>query len=127
MTMDWSATMLDAAGVAPHPEYPLDGISLLPLLRDAGHRFPRPLYWRMKHRDQRALRDGDWKYLQVDGHDYLFDLSRRRTRTRQPRRARAGGWRRCARGGWRGMRRCRRFRREALVSLGYSAKDMPQR
>jgi arylsulfatase A-like enzyme len=37
MTMDWSATMLDAAGVAAHPGYPLDGVSLLPVLRDAGH------------------------------------------------------------------------------------------
>ena len=38
------------------------------------HRFARPLYWRMKHRDQRALRDGDWKYLKVDDHEYLFDV-----------------------------------------------------
>ena len=29
----------------------------------------------MSHRQQRALRDGDWKYLSVDGHEYLFDLS----------------------------------------------------
>ena len=28
----------------------------------------------MNHRGQRALRDGDWKYLRVDGHDYLFDI-----------------------------------------------------
>ena len=35
MTMDWSATMLEAAGVAPHPDYPLDGISLLDVLRDS--------------------------------------------------------------------------------------------
>ena len=40
ITMDWVATFLDAAGVAPHPEYPLDGISLLPVLErpDAPHR-----------------------------------------------------------------------------------------
>ena len=36
--------------------------------------FDRPLYWRMNHRGQRALRDGRWKYLRVDGHDYLFDI-----------------------------------------------------
>ena len=36
MTMDWSATMLDAAGVQADPDYPLDGVSLLPVLRDAG-------------------------------------------------------------------------------------------
>jgi hypothetical protein len=28
----------------------------------------------MNHRGQRALRDGDWKYLRVDGHDYLFNI-----------------------------------------------------
>ena len=28
----------------------------------------------MNHRGQRALRDGDWKYLQVDGNDYLFNI-----------------------------------------------------
>jgi arylsulfatase A-like enzyme len=38
------------------------------------HRFARPLHWRMNHRGQRALRDGDWKYLRVDGHDYLFNI-----------------------------------------------------
>ena len=32
MTMDWSATMLDGAGVAADPRYPLDGVSLLPVL-----------------------------------------------------------------------------------------------
>ena len=36
MTMDWSATMLDAAGVAADPAYPLDGVSLLPVLRRPG-------------------------------------------------------------------------------------------
>ncbi|MBC5765386.1 sulfatase family protein [Ramlibacter albus] len=75
MTMDWSATVLDAAGVAADPAYPLDGISLLPVLRGASHSFERPMHWRMNHRGQRALRDGPWKYLRVDGHDYLFDVS----------------------------------------------------
>ncbi|HET7837053.1 MAG TPA: sulfatase-like hydrolase/transferase, partial [Variovorax sp.] len=74
MTMDWSATMLAAAGVAADPGYPLDGVSLLPVLRDAGKTFARPLHWRMNHRGQRALRDGDWKYLQVDGNEYLFNI-----------------------------------------------------
>ena len=37
MTMDWTATMLEAAGVAADPDYPLDGVSLLPVLRRSGH------------------------------------------------------------------------------------------
>ncbi|MDN4588659.1 twin-arginine translocation pathway signal protein [Xenophilus aerolatus] len=127
MTMDWSATMLDAAGVAAHPDYPLDGVSLLPVLRDAGHSFERPLHWRMNHRGQRALREGDWKYLRVDGNDYLFNIP--------------GDERERANLGKKEPERLERMRQaweawnasmppipeDATVSLGYSVKDMPQR
>jgi len=75
MTMDWTATVLDAAGVAPHEDFPLDGVSMLGVLHGKPE-FERKLYWRTKHRGQRASRQGDWKYLQVDGYSYLFDLSR---------------------------------------------------
>jgi hypothetical protein len=30
----------------------------------------------MKFRNQRAMRSGDWKYLSLDGDEFLFDLSR---------------------------------------------------
>lgn len=75
ITMDWAATMLAAAGVSPHSDYPMDGLSLLPLFDDALWDPQRALYWRMKHRQQRALREGVWKYLAMDGHEYLFDLA----------------------------------------------------
>lgn len=75
MTMDWSTTVIDAAGARPDPAYPLDGVSLLPVLHGTAATFERPLYWRMNHRSQRALRMGDWKYLRVDEHDYLFNLA----------------------------------------------------
>jgi len=74
ITMDWVATFLAAAGVRAHPEHPLDGMSLLPALRDPDARTERALFWRMKHRDQRAVRDGRWKYLAVGANEYLFDL-----------------------------------------------------
>jgi arylsulfatase A-like enzyme len=76
ITMDWVATFLDAAGASPDADHPLDGMSLLPVLRDPAAVRPRELYWRMKHRRQRAVRSGPWKYLSMDGHEYLFDLSR---------------------------------------------------
>jgi arylsulfatase A-like enzyme len=76
ITMDWAATFLAAAGVDPHPDFPLDGVSLLPLLKDPMWRPPRDLFWRTAHRQQRALLRGHLKYLRVDGHDYLFDLAR---------------------------------------------------
>ncbi|MES3004331.1 MAG: sulfatase-like hydrolase/transferase [Pseudomonadota bacterium] len=127
MTMDWSATMLDAAGVAADPAYPLDGVSLLPVLRDASHAFERPLHWRMKHRGQRALRDGDWKYLRVDGIDYLFNIAsdereRANHAAREPQRLAA------MRAGWeRWNQTMPAIPEDATVSLGYSAQDMPQR
>lgn len=78
ITMDWVATMLEAAGVAGHADYPLDGVSMMPLLKDPAWRPARNLYWRMAHRKQRALlsESGQWKYLRIEEHDYLFDLNR---------------------------------------------------
>ena len=76
ITMDWVATFLEAAGVAPHPDYPLDGISLLRTLGDPDARIERDLYWRMKFRTQKAMRSGPWKYLSLDGDEFLFDLSK---------------------------------------------------
>lgn len=127
MTMDWSATFLDAAGVTAAPDYPLDGVSLLPVLRDATHRFERPLYFRMNHRGQRALRQGDWKYLRVDGNDYLFNIpaderERANHGPREPQRLEAM---RAAWEAWNATMPA--IPADATVSLGYGARDMPQR
>jgi arylsulfatase A-like enzyme len=70
ITMDWVATFLNAAGVAPHPDYPMDGVDLL------ADESPRKLYWRMKFREQKALRSGRWKYLAIEGNEFLFDVVR---------------------------------------------------
>ncbi len=127
MTMDWSATLLDVAGVSADPAYPLDGISLRPVLQDARQTFERPLHWRMNHRGQRALRLGDWKYLRVDGHDYLFNIpSDERERAnlahREPDRLQT------MREAWETWNASMPpIPADATVSLGYSAKDMPQR
>ncbi|MGE3571721.1 MAG: sulfatase-like hydrolase/transferase [Burkholderiales bacterium] len=75
ITMDWTATMLEAAGVAPHPDYPLDGLSQMPVLKDPAATFARELFWRMKHRDQRAARSGDWKYFASEDGEFLFNLA----------------------------------------------------
>ena len=127
MTMDWSATMLDAAGVAPDPAFALDGVSLLRVLQRDGQEFDRPLHWRMNHRDQRALRDGDWKYLRVDGHDYLFNLpaderERANLGGREPQRLAA------MREAWETWNATMPpIPIDATISLGYSVQDMPQR
>lgn len=127
LTMDWSATLLELGHAQPHPDYPPDGVSLAQVLRDPSAQFPRPMYWRMLHRGQRAYRDGHWKYLRVDGHDYLFNLhqderERANLALREPERLER------MRAQWeewnRGMPP---IPPDATVSLGYSVRDMPQR
>ena len=59
-TMDWTATLLAAAGGEPHPDYPLDGTNLLGWL-ESGEWVPHDLRWRTRR--QGALRRGKWKLL----------------------------------------------------------------
>ncbi len=75
ISMDWLPTLLAAAGTAPHPDYPSDGRNLLPQILGQAAPVPRTLHWRYKARNQRALRDGDWKYLQINGNEFLFNLA----------------------------------------------------
>jgi arylsulfatase A-like enzyme len=75
MTMDWTATVLDIAQAQPPAGHVLDGLSMRPTMQDAQKTFERPMFWRMKYKQQRAHREGDWKYLQVDDNEYLFNLS----------------------------------------------------
>jgi arylsulfatase A-like enzyme len=73
ISMDLTATCLDAAGL-PLSELDLDGQSLLQHLTAGELATPRTLYWRMKHRQQEAVREGNWKYLRVQDRTFLFDL-----------------------------------------------------
>ena len=67
--MDWMPTFLAASGVDEHPDYPLDGVDLF------GEEVERNLYWRMVFRNQKAMRSGNWKYLSIEGSEFLYDLS----------------------------------------------------
>ncbi|MDZ4283935.1 MAG: sulfatase-like hydrolase/transferase [Hydrogenophaga sp.] len=127
MTMDWSATLLEAGGGEADPDWPLDGVSLLKVLREPAQRFERALYWRMNHRGQRALREGDWKYLQVDGHEYLFNIGKDE-RERANLAAREPGRLERMRAQWLAWNESvPPIPSDASVSLGFSVKDMPQR
>ena len=75
ITMDWVATFLETAGVRPHADYPLDGLSLLEVLANPGAIIARDLFWRMKYRSQRAVRSGDWKYFASEDGEFLFNLA----------------------------------------------------
>jgi len=66
ITMDWTATMLDAAGTSPADSHPTDGVSLLPWLVEGTGYPDHDLFWRIA--SQGALRRGRFKYVR-DGRD----------------------------------------------------------
>lgn len=74
ITMDWVATLFAAAGVKADPSSPLDGVNLLPELSRMTTPQPRKLFWRYKANHQRAVREGDHKYLKIGPHEYLFNV-----------------------------------------------------
>ncbi len=75
ITMDWTATILALAKAKPAAGFPLDGIDLMPVCRDRKKVTTRTLYWRVFQRNkQKAMRDGDWKYLKDEKGEYLFNL-----------------------------------------------------
>ena len=89
ISMDWMPTLLAAAGAQPDPSYPLDGMSLLPALTQNAAPVSRKLFWRFKNDAQRAMRDGDMKWLQIGENTFLFNvvndpLERANLKDRQP-------------------------------------------
>ncbi|MFC5748790.1 sulfatase [Actinomadura rugatobispora] len=72
ITQDWTATILEAAGVEPAASHPLDGRSLAPYLLQGAKAPEHDLFWRT--RSSRALRRGRWKYLRATTADALYDL-----------------------------------------------------
>ncbi|MEZ5535643.1 MAG: sulfatase-like hydrolase/transferase [Thiolinea sp.] len=127
LTMDWTATILDIAGAQLPEGHTLDGVSMQPTLQNPQQTFDRPMYWRMKHRDQRAVRVGDWKYLKVDEYEYLFNVvkdarERANQAKREPERLAAlreqyMEW----------AAQVPPVPEDARVSLVYTLADMPQR
>lgn len=59
-------TLLAACGVFVDPAYPSDGENLLPQILNT--KIPikqRKLFWRFQASSQRAIREGEYKYLQI--------------------------------------------------------------
>lgn len=76
ITMDLTATILSATGSSVPAGYPLDGIDLLPHLRNMQSTVDRRLFWRRPTPSvQAAVREGRWKLLADGAHLFLFDLS----------------------------------------------------
>ena len=89
ISMDWLPTLLAAAGAAPDPAYPPDGMNLMPALTQNAAPVPRKLFWRYRFHAQRAMRDGDMKWLKIDDNTFLFNvaadpLERANLKDRQP-------------------------------------------
>ncbi len=74
ITMDFLPTLLAAAGVTPDASRPPDGISLLPAFEDASSVRERELFWRYHAHGQAAMRRGQYKFLRIEGTEYLFDV-----------------------------------------------------
>ena len=75
ITMDWSKTILAVGGANENKGFPLDGINLMPILRGEKKNIERTFYWRtFQRKKQKAIRVGDWKYLQDEKGEYLFHL-----------------------------------------------------
>ncbi|MGZ5287017.1 MAG: sulfatase-like hydrolase/transferase [Flavisolibacter sp.] len=75
ITMDWSATILDAAGVKVLSD--LDGVSLLSFFKKPSKTFDRNFFWRLNQRvKQMAHIEGQWKYVKDDKGEYLFNLEK---------------------------------------------------
>ncbi|MCP2256023.1 Arylsulfatase A [Prauserella aidingensis] len=78
-SMDWTPTLLAAADVAPHPDYPMDGRDLSDYLWGSGRDPEGDVFWRVV--DQGAIRRGRWKYwVSIDVErqvieERLFNLS----------------------------------------------------
>ncbi len=77
IAMDLTATILDVAGVKDVAAS-LDGISLIPYLREEQPPITRQFFWRADSSSfgkQRAIRDGKWKYIEHGYTQFLFDLN----------------------------------------------------
>ncbi|MDP4262857.1 MAG: sulfatase [Bacteroidota bacterium] len=76
ITMDWTATILSLAKAKADPAFPLDGVDLMPVCLGKKKSFSRTFYWRVFQRSrQKAIREGNWKYLKDEKGEYLFDVS----------------------------------------------------
>lgn len=85
-TIDFYPTFCEAAGIKPDPRQRLDGVSMMPTLRNPGAKVEREtLYWHYplpkRHflggRSSGAIRRGDWKLVEFfdTGESELYNLA----------------------------------------------------
>ena len=80
-SVDFYPTFLEIVGAKGSPNQPLDGESILPLLRQTGTLDRDAIYWHYPHyhhsRPAGAIREGDYKLIEFyeDGRLELYDLA----------------------------------------------------
>jgi arylsulfatase A-like enzyme len=86
ITHDFYPTLLQIAGLPLQPEQHLDGVSVIPLLKQNGELAPRPLFWHFPNyigarhpnaaRPMSVVRSGDFKLLESleDNRVELYNL-----------------------------------------------------
>lgn len=84
MSMDLTATIAAACGVAAAPDEPFDGMDLLPVLSGRAAEKERDVFWRINRPQKRvrAVRSGRWKFVLDGGISNLYDLSKDSGETR---------------------------------------------
>jgi arylsulfatase A-like enzyme len=83
-SVDYFPTIREIAGAGAGGGPPVDGVSLLPLLRGGKKLGREALYWHYPHYSNQggppggAIREGDWKLIEFyeDGHLELYNLAR---------------------------------------------------
>lgn len=83
ISTDFYPTILEATGQPPRPNQHLDGVSLVPLLREKGSLKRDAIYWHYPHYNRHphsfpsgVIRSGDWKLIEAfeTGEKLLFNL-----------------------------------------------------
>jgi arylsulfatase A-like enzyme len=80
-SVDFYPTFLEIVGAKGNPDQPLDGESILPLLRQTGTLKRDAIYWHYPHyhhsRPAGAIREGNYKLIEFyeDGRLELYDLA----------------------------------------------------
>ena len=83
VSIDFWPTLTEIAGVTPHVDNKIDGVSLVPLLKGQDSLPQRPLFWHYPHYSNQggfpggAIRIGNHKLIEryEDGRVHLYDLA----------------------------------------------------
>lgn len=82
ISVDFFPTILEMAGIKHESAKPIDGVSIVPVLKQVGDLKPREFYWHFPHYTNQggkpggATRQGDWKLIEhyENGKLELFNL-----------------------------------------------------